>query len=542
MIEVENQPAGITDATKLEQEIRARIESLSYLPTTVAVAMKFIDLGKNPNAEPADYAKVISADGSLSTKLLALANSPWFGIRNKVTSVRMAVNLLGLGTVRTMAISYCMAGLHNELHLAPDEARMFWEGSLCKAVAAGRYAHRIDKNLADEAFVAGMFQDFALPIMFATAKEKLMGILNDPSNDRQAQVNKEREIFRLDHAEIGRILAQKLELPDVYVDAIAFHHQHERLDEFMEQPGMSDAVYAASLFPPLLTGWNRQDADTLCHLIEEQFGTEQCDPAKFIEEVQAEFDKVYRYFEGSEVPDTRLAHLMIAAARENADNTSSLIRTVSHLMQEAATMGVEMNQLVRSHNQLEDKAIRDPLTGLLNRAGFTTQAQELIEKAARYQVPLSLVYFDLDKFKTINDTMGHEMGDRALRNVATCMGDAARQHDRPARLGGDEFVMLLYDASREEAEQIVRKILAQTAAEPITRGKARVRTSLSAGLLHVATVPKQQSLDELLSMADKLMYQSKQEGGNRVWIRVVDEPQATTPGLRAGRVAQAQPS
>jgi len=58
----------------------------------------------------------------------------------------------------------------------------------------------------------------------------------------------------------------------------------------------------------------------------------------------------------------------------------------------------------------------------------------------------------------------------------------------------------------------------------------------------VATVPKQQSLDELLSMADKLMYQSKQEGGNRVWIRVVDEPQSATPGLRAARVAQAQPS
>jgi HD-like signal output (HDOD) protein len=104
------------DAATLEQRIRSKIETLSYLPTTAAVAMKFIELGKNPEAEPAEYAKVISSDSALSSKLLALANSPWFGVRNKVTSVRLAVNLLGLGTVRTLAISYCMAGLHNGLN------------------------------------------------------------------------------------------------------------------------------------------------------------------------------------------------------------------------------------------------------------------------------------------------------------------------------------------------------------------------------------------------------------------------------------------
>ena len=89
------QPAHTPEA--LERAIRQRVESLSYLPTTAAVAMNVVDLGKDPDADPAEYSKVISSDSSLSTKLLALANSSWFGVRNKVTRPNVAVNLLGLG-------------------------------------------------------------------------------------------------------------------------------------------------------------------------------------------------------------------------------------------------------------------------------------------------------------------------------------------------------------------------------------------------------------------------------------------------------------
>src|SRR5437016_3719345 len=154
---------GAAKPPDLESQVRARIDSLSYLPTTVAVAMKFIDLGKDPEASPADYVKVISSDSSLSAKLLALANSSWFGVRNRVTKIQVAVNLLGLGTVRTMAISYCLAGLHSELRLSREESRVFWAGSLCKAVAAKQFAARIDPKLGEEGFAAGLFQDFSLP-------------------------------------------------------------------------------------------------------------------------------------------------------------------------------------------------------------------------------------------------------------------------------------------------------------------------------------------------------------------------------------------
>src|SRR5688500_1631232 len=163
----------------LEQQVRPRLDTLSYLPPTIAVAMQFIELGKDPEPDPAEYAKVIGSDPSLSAKVLALANSSWFGIRNRVTRPQMAINLLGLGTVRTLAITYCLTGLHHDLKLTADEARMFWSASLCKAVAAKHYANHFDSKLSAEAFACGLFQDFAIPVMFSAARDKQFPLLQN---------------------------------------------------------------------------------------------------------------------------------------------------------------------------------------------------------------------------------------------------------------------------------------------------------------------------------------------------------------------------
>lgn len=510
--------ADILEAASLEQKVRNKITSLSYLPTTVAVAMKFVELGKNPDTEPVDYARVIEADSSLSSKVLALANSPWFGVRNRVTTVRMAVNLLGLGTVRTLAISYCVAGLHNELKLTPEESRSFWEASLCKAVAARQFAKMIDEGMADEAFIGGMFQDFALPVMYSLAKREIQALLHDVQLSSEDQLDRERGLFHLDHGEIGRILAQKLELPDCFVDAVAFHHHRDQLTELMENPVAGEAVYVASLFPHVLDNWNKTDAETLCAYLDERFAGQENASARFMDTTQKEFNSIYRYFDDDEAPAYRLAELMIEASRDQADNTTHLVNAVQQLMHEAASLGMEMTQLAQSKTKLEDKAFRDPLTGVLNREGFTTRAGELLAQAARYQVPVALIYADIDKFKPVNDTLGHESGDRALQTVGVQFSESVRQHDLVGRLGGDEFAVLLYDCREPDAQAVAQRILRAVAQQVIGRG---MRISTSIGLVFVESSSRLKSLDALLRVADNLMYRAKQAGGNRVECRIV---------------------
>jgi diguanylate cyclase (GGDEF)-like protein len=503
----------------LETQVRQRIESLSYLPTTVAVAMKFIHLGRNPEADPADYAKVIGSDGALSSKLLSLANSSWFGVRNRVTRVQVAVNLLGLGTVRTLAISYCMTGLHNELRLSPQESRMFWIASLCKAVAAREFAVLFDPNLGEEAFAAALLQDFALPVMYATARQPVLELLHDSSLDCKARLQQERRLFHLDHAELGRCIAQKLELPELFVDAVAFHHSPAGLAEFVDSQPLADACYAASLFPHLLDVWNQRDAGELQSFIRERCAG-RATPEQFLPLVDRQFRELYRYFEQSDPPEHLLTELLeqtlCQVAREAADNTTAIISTMQDLMQQAASAGQQVHQLLQQQGQLAQAAEQDKLTGTLNREGFARCAADAIGRAGRYGSSFAVAYLDVDQFKRANDTLGHTAGDQALQAVAAQLQEQTRPADVVGRIGGDEFAILLTDCGQEQAVQIVGRILESIACQLIPGGSSQFSVTASAGVIWIPPRSQAAPMDRLLQSADLLMYEAKRAGGNQL--------------------------
>ncbi|HUB25877.1 MAG TPA: HDOD domain-containing protein [Tepidisphaeraceae bacterium] len=514
----DNPSADTSQKSSLEQQVRTRIQGLSYLPTTAAVAMKFMELGKDPEAEPSDYAKVISSDASLSSKILALSNSSWFGVRNKVTKPQAAVNLLGLGTIRTLAISYCLTGLHNDLKLSSEESRMFWSASLCKAVAARQYAAHFKASLGEEAFACGIFQDIALPVMYALSKEQVLALLKDPAIDAQARLQKERAIFGLDHCEIARITAQKLELPELFIDAVAFHHNAESLREFVAEPIIADACHIASLFPHFLENWNGQDAAAMEKFLAERTQQKPLDCKTFMEKVQKDFNQIYAYFEqGGEGQTHNLADLLANACKEVADNTTRLVGSVTELMGQAAAAGQQVHNLLQQQSKLARAAVTDPLTQALNREGFTTEAREILASSQRYGVGYAMVYLDVDQFKQLNDSAGHVHGDKALQHAARAMFENIRKNDVVGRLGGDEFVVLLNDVTEDVASQVAERILAAAKTPPADRPKSAPTTpTLSAGLLYVPPRAPGLPLESLLSMADGLMYRSKRAGGNRL--------------------------
>ena len=510
----------------LEQQVRQRLETLSYLPTTIAVAMKFIELGKDPEPDPAEYAKVIGSDPSLSAKVLALANSSWFGIRNRVTRPQMAINLLGLGTVRTLAITYCLTGLHHDLNLTPDESRMFWSASLCKAVAAKQYANHFDARVSEEAFACGLFQDFAIPVMYAVAKEKLHPLLQDAGIDCATRLQREREIFRLDHAEIGRMVAQKLELPDMFVDAVAFHHDPASMKRFSGSPVVAEAVHLASLFPHMLNGWNRQDAEQIRTFLAAQGAATSLDVDKFLEGVQEEFDQLYAYFENGKHHDVKLADLLSLATREVANNATRLMGTVHELLRDSLHNGMLAHEIIDKQGRLEQTATQDSLTGAWNREGFNVRTKELMARAGRYGIGVGVCYMDLDRFKVLNDTFGHHAGDAALKQLVAVAKEVFRPSDVLGRLGGDEFALVISDCAEEDASRMVQALITRLAQEPVTKGEKPARMSLSAGLVWAPSRSQCPPLDALLIQADQLMYAAKRAGGNRLHTARAKAPQA----------------
>jgi diguanylate cyclase (GGDEF)-like protein len=317
------------------------------------------------------------------------------------------------------------------------------------------------------------------------------------------------------------MVAQKLELPDVLVDAIAFHHNYAHLKEFMEHEAMAGGVYVASLFPHVMTAWNHRKAEELCRFLDEDAKPKGIDTSAFLTAVQKEFDQLHQFFEPGAEAQNRLAELMQVAAREAADNTTHLVGAVQQLMQQAARAGVEMHQLAVAQDKLEEKATRDQLTGVLNREGFTTEAAELLAKATRYGAGFAVAYLDVDRFKRVNDTLGHDLGDLALKRTAGQMKSLVGQADLVGRMGGDEFALLLYDCTEEQAGQRVQEVLSGVAAQPVGRGQRSAKVTLSAGCLWVRPSGQPCSLETLLNMADKLLYKAKDAGGDCVRTRSV---------------------
>ena len=138
-------------------------------------------------------------------------------------------------------------------------------------------------------------------------------------------------------------------------------------------------------------------------------------------------------------------------------------------------------------------------------------------RALRYDRPLSVLMFDVDLFKEINDGLGHEVGDRLLIQVAERLTSVSRRVDTVARFGGDEFVLLCEMMSRDQDVRAAAKRIIRTLAEPFFVDGRQLDVSASVGIV-IASEPATQPA-ALIREADAAMYQAKEQGGNRFQIR-----------------------
>ena len=176
-----------------------------------------------------------------------------------------------------------------------------------------------------------------------------------------------------------------------------------------------------------------------------------------------------------------------------------------------------------SHKQI---ARTDHLTGIHNRRAFFDLADLELNKARRYQTPISVIYMDIDNFKQINDRHGHHTGDLVLRLVAATVKNHIRTIDIIARFGGDEFGILLAETAAGPAALVAKKLkdkltdLVQRNGWPVT---------FSMGVVTFERMPA--SVDEMLNIADAQMYSAKQNGKNRTWFKVFNKDDFVTGSL-----------
>jgi diguanylate cyclase (GGDEF)-like protein len=168
------------------------------------------------------------------------------------------------------------------------------------------------------------------------------------------------------------------------------------------------------------------------------------------------------------------------------------------------------------HQNLQMQASTDSLTGLLNRRAVTAAAEEHIACSRRNRQPVSAILLDLDAFKQINDTFGHQFGDAALVTVARCLQHHVRGVDVLGRLGGDEFVVLLPGTSIEVATEVAERLRSSLEELRVDYGGMQCRVSASFGLAQMEGI--QVDWDQLMMRCDQALYTVKQTGGRRLAI------------------------
>jgi diguanylate cyclase (GGDEF)-like protein len=160
----------------------------------------------------------------------------------------------------------------------------------------------------------------------------------------------------------------------------------------------------------------------------------------------------------------------------------------------------------RATSELARRARADPLTGLLNHQAFTDELEEELERARRYEHGLTLVFIDIDRFKTINDTLGHPEGDRVLRSLAVLLRETLRASDLAGRMGGDEFAACLLEGDVEAAGRFLSRLMDRID-ELRARGELPAGFSLSPGVAHFPSDGV--ASETLFRLADARLYEVK---------------------------------
>lgn len=174
-----------------------------------------------------------------------------------------------------------------------------------------------------------------------------------------------------------------------------------------------------------------------------------------------------------------------------------------------------INTLLREQRLIEVSQ-RDGLTGLFNHAFMQKLLKRELSRSVRYQRPISILMFDIDHFKKINDTYGHVAGDEVLKRIADVVREAIRAEDFAARYGGEEFLLIMPETGEEGSSIVAKRLLADVAAKPVITDAGDISVTISIGIVQFDLGPGDFDTRKIVMLADEAMYASKNNGRDQI--------------------------
>ena len=204
---------------------------------------------------------------------------------------------------------------------------------------------------------------------------------------------------------------------------------------------------------------------------------------------------------------------VVSATRAMSESSKASSAELESMRERARHTEDELAKLHQELDRVSEQARHDPLTGALNRKGLDEAVDKELSTMRRKEQPLCVALLDIDNFKKLNDSMGHDTGDQALKHLATVARECMRPQDTLARYGGEEFVLLLPDTALEKGIEAMTRLQRELTKRFFLAGSEKILITFSAG---VAQVAEGEAAADAIKRADQGMYLAKRAGKNRV--------------------------
>jgi len=491
----------------------ALINKASSLPTLPAVAMRVLELGEDPNADLTTVASVVSHDPALSVRLLKAANSPLYASRRHIDNLRQAVSLLGFNTAIALALSFSLEPASDGGCL---DKKSYWRRSLLEGVAARVLAERLHAGNAGRFFLAALLQDIGM-LVLEKAEPRTYARIIAASHSHRECAEAERQAFGFDHAAIGSHLLRDWRIPEPLSRAVQASHG---LDDSDPSAGTSDLDRCVHFSRLIADFWLEDDSSRpsppdLAQWATRHLGLGAEDVEAILSRIAGLLPEYETLFEVSLVREEEVTALL-AEARD------VLILRSLKALQDNSDYKERTAALEFRNRVLERQTYFDQLTGLYNRRRLNEVIESEFDAATREGWPLSIGFIDVDHFKRVNDSYGHQAGDAVLKSIARGLAATKRESDTLARYGGEEFVLVLPGTGEEDACKVLERVRRQLAELQHDVDTNTIAITVSIGL---ATFVKgtdggenMATCDDVLRAADRALYMAKREGRNRVAV------------------------
>jgi diguanylate cyclase (GGDEF)-like protein len=509
-----------------QAKLMERVLNCPRLPSLPTIAIEVVELCRRQDINIKHIATTISNDPALSSKILKTVNSSFYGLSQSVSTISHALVILGLNSVKTLALGFSLIDTFRKHDDQEFDMMRFWQRCIYSAVGARSIAQAAEVVQLEEAFLGGLLQDVGMMGLMQALDGEYQAVLSAAGEDHCALLPVERERLGIDHPAVGAALGEKWKLPPVLLSPI---RHHEEPDEAPQD--VQETVRAVSLGSRAAEVYLRDDPQALEPFfkgLHEWFGLDTQAGEQLLETIGQATQELAKLFDIS-TENVRQPQEILAEANEA-------------LLELSVTTQQNATKLEDRNRQLQEEMTRDALTGAANRGKFDGHLSEQFGAAVAGGTALGLVFLDADKFKSVNDTHGHQAGDAVLVALAATLMAHAPEGALVSRYGGEEFAVVIPGADRKQTARLAETLRQQVEQTPIDCGEGLVlHVTVSMGVACVDGSGVFDRPEQLIEAADRAVYAAKRSGRNCVRVFVPEQAREAQPEPRSQPQPQAEP-